>query len=136
MVILRHILETHVAGLGLGQTHLVLEGGCTFQLALVGDHVQKHIQLAHFRNVALHEYRDFLRIQTGSQILGQDGLDIRMEIIRMGMCGERMQVRYEIEAVVVVLYLYEVERSEVVAEVKVAGGADTAQYCLHNVGVC
>ena len=38
-----------------------------------------------------------------------------------------MQVRYEIEAVVVVLYLYEVaQRSEVVAEVKVAGGADTA----------
>lgn len=127
VVILRHILETHVAGLGLGQTHLVLEGGRTFQLALVGDHVQKHIQLAHFRNVALHEYRDFLRIQTGSQILGQDGLDIRMEIIRMGMCSERMKVRYEIEAVVVILYLYEIaQRSEVVAEMKMACGTDTA----------
>lgn len=137
VVILGDVLQADIAGLGLGQTDLVLEGSGTFELALVGYHVQQHVQLAHLRHVALYEYRDLLGIEARGQILGQDGLHVGVEVIRMGMGGQRMQVRYEIEAVIVVLYLYEVaKRSEVVAEVKVAGGADTAQYCLHNVGVC
>ena len=38
-----------------------------------------------------------------------------------------MQVRYEIKAIVIVLYLHEVaQRSKVVAQMKMPGGADTA----------
>ena len=127
VVIIGDVLQAQVAGLCLGQTHLVLESSGTLQLALIGYHVEQDIKLAHLGHVALHEDCHLIRVEAGSQILGQDSPDIGMKVIRMGMGGQRMQVRYEIKAIVIVLYLHEVaQRSKVVAQMKMPGGADTA----------
>jgi hypothetical protein len=49
------------------------------------------------------------------------------------MGGEGVVVRHEKETLVFVLHLHEIpDRSEIITQVKVPGGPDPAQYCIHK----
>jgi hypothetical protein len=51
----------------------------------------------------------------------------------VGVRGKRVVVSYEEEATIGVLHLGEVTKcAEVVAQMQLSGGADSAQYCFHN----
>ena len=104
--------------------HLVLEGGNAFELAEVGVHVEEQVELGGLRQVTLQVEGGLLGVDAAGQVLRHDAAGIGIDAARGGMGGERVVVRYEEEAVILLLHGDEIaQRAEIVAEVEVARGA-------------
>ena len=118
----------HIVGV---LAHLVLEGGDALQLAKVGIHIKEEVELRGLREVALEIDGSAFGVEAGSQVLHQYLTGILIQVARSGMSGQRMVVRHEKVAVVLLLQLHEIaEGTEIVAQMQVARRADAAAHNL------
>ncbi len=110
---------------------LVLKGGGAHELAYAYVHVEQKVELAHLGYVALHKNGGLFGVEAGGKVFGHNVLDIGMELCRVGIGGEGVEIGYEKVGVIVVLHPDKLrQRAEVVAQVEITGGAYAAQYYL------
>ena len=94
-------------------------------------HVEQQIHLRDLGHIALHVEGALVGIESGGKILGEYVLHALVQLARIGIGGQRMKVGYEETAIIVILHSQEfAEGAEVVAQMKVAGGADSAHHDL------
>ena len=107
----------------------VLERRCAHQLSDTYMHVEQQVHLGYFRYVALHEYGGFVGVDARCKIFGEDIVYVLVKGLGVGIGGKCVKVSYEVEAVIVILHLYElVEGSVVVAQVQIARGTDAREH--------
>ena len=118
-------------------TCLFLKGRHATQFTDVGVHVEIKIQLDGLGHIALDVDGGLFGVDAAGEVFGQDGASRTLYILRRGVRGQRVPVGDEEIAVVVFLHLHEATHGAVVvAEVKVSGGADAAQYdVFHQLSV-
>jgi len=115
---------------------LILKGGYAFQLAQVHVHVEEQVQFERFFHVALHIYLGLLRVDAAGKVLGKDYACAALYVFGLRTGGKRVPIGDEEEAFVLVLHLHEtLYRSEIVAQVKISCGPDSAYYFFH-IDVC
>ena len=115
---------------------LVFEGCRAHKFADAYMHVHEQVHLRNLRYVALHIKDVLFRVETCGKVFRKYLLHAFVEGLRVRVGGQGVEVGDEIAAVEVVLHPDEfLESAIIVAEMEVAGGADTAQHhFLASVG--
>ena len=118
--------ETGVDVVGL-LADFLLEGGDTLELAEVGVHVEVEVKLKHLVNVALDIDGGFVGVEAAGEVFGEDGADAAPDVDGARVGGQGVPVGNKEEAAILVLHAQEaLDGSEIVAQLQIARGADTA----------
>ena len=118
--------ETGVDVVGL-LADFLLEGGDTLELAEVGVHVEVEVKLEHLVDVALDIDGGFVGVEAAGEVFGEDGADAAPDVDGARVGGQGVPVGNKEEAAILVLHAQEtLDGSEIVAQMQIARGADTA----------
>ena len=115
----------------------VLERGRAHELADADVHVEQEIHFGDFGDVALDEYCSLLGVDACGEIFGENFLNIGVQLLRVRVCSERVEVGNEETTVEVVLNFDEFAQSAVlVAQMEVACRADATQDYFFAIRIC
>ena len=119
----------HIVGL---LASLLLEGGDTLKFTQVAVHIEVKIEFKRFTHIALHIDGGLLRVDAACQILGENCAHTVLDVLGLGVCGERVPVGNEEHALVLILHSNKtLHSSKVIAQVQIAGGPDSANNFFH-----
>jgi predicted RNA-binding protein len=111
---------------------LLLERGCSLELANIGIHIKEKVKLGNLWNVALDINCCNFGVYSAGEVFGEDLLNVAVDVVGFRVSGKGVVVGDEEKAIILLLHFEEVDHCpEIIAEVKITCRPDAAYDCFH-----